>query len=302
MSLIADVELETGLPRATLRIWERRYGFPAPGRDDRGDRVYPPEQVCRLQQMRVLIDQGHRPGRLMALGPQALGNLCSVASGLKAPAPAAPGTQLLLRTLREQDFAGVERLLRVRLTRVGLGAFIDEVASMNAAVGHAWQRGELEIHQEHFYTDCLQTVLRQAISQVKVPHRPEAPRVLLATLPQELHGLGLLMAQAMFAREGCPVLHLGVRLPAQEIAAAAEAAKTDLVGLTFAAYHSRLQLARDLGELRALLPPTVRIWVGGASAAAARLRLPGVRAVAAIREVPDLLAEDFALPPLAGRC
>lgn len=302
MRLIADVELETGLPRATLRIWERRYGFPAPGRDARGERVYPPEQVKRLQRIRVLIEQGHRPGRLMAMGSGELETLCGVAAS-SAAAPADPDGQALLRCLRAQDAAGINRLLRTRLARLGLAGFVGEVASLNAAVGRWWQRGELEIHQEHLYTDCLQTVLRQAIAQVKVPHRPEAPRVLLATLPQELHGLGLLMAQAMFAREGCPVVQLGVRVPAQQIAAACAATEADLVGLTFAAHHSPLQLARDLGELRALLAPAVRIWLGGASASAiaGRLRLPGVRAVADIGQVPDLLAEDFALAPLAGR-
>lgn len=300
MRLIADVEHETGLPRATLRIWERRYGFPAPERDTRGERVYPPGQVERLRRMRVLMEQGHRPGRLVAMGDQELERLCGPATSA-SPAPAAPDGQALLGCLRAQDAAGIDRLLRTRLARLGLEGFVGEVASLNATVGRWWQRGELEIHQEHLYSDCLQTVLRQAIAQMKVPTRAEAPRVLLATLPQELHGLGLLMAQAMFARQGCPVVQLGVRVPAQQVAAACVAGKADLVGLSFAAHHSPLQLARDLGELRALLAPAVRIWVGGASATAARLRLPGVRAVADIGQVPDLLAEDFALAPLAGR-
>ena len=38
---ISAVERETGLSKDTLRMWERRYGFPAPGRDAQGERVYP---------------------------------------------------------------------------------------------------------------------------------------------------------------------------------------------------------------------------------------------------------------------
>ena len=30
---IAAVERDTGLSKDTLRVWERRYGFPSPGRD-----------------------------------------------------------------------------------------------------------------------------------------------------------------------------------------------------------------------------------------------------------------------------
>ena len=63
---IANVERETGLSKDLLRMWERRYGFPAPERDANGDRVYPAEQVERLRRIKRLIDRGHRPGKLIA--------------------------------------------------------------------------------------------------------------------------------------------------------------------------------------------------------------------------------------------
>ncbi len=39
---ISAVERETGLSKDVLRMWERRYGFPKPGRDDNGERQYTP--------------------------------------------------------------------------------------------------------------------------------------------------------------------------------------------------------------------------------------------------------------------
>jgi hypothetical protein len=63
---IASVERETGLSKDTLRVWERRYGFPTPGRDANGERQYAPAQVRRLAQIKRLMDRGHRPGKLMA--------------------------------------------------------------------------------------------------------------------------------------------------------------------------------------------------------------------------------------------
>ena len=62
---ITAVERETGLSKDVLRVWERRYGFPAPQRDSNGERRYPPEQVERLRLIKRLMDQGHRPGRLL---------------------------------------------------------------------------------------------------------------------------------------------------------------------------------------------------------------------------------------------
>jgi len=41
---IAAVERDTGLAKDTLRVWERRYGFPAPARDANGERLYPPSR------------------------------------------------------------------------------------------------------------------------------------------------------------------------------------------------------------------------------------------------------------------
>ena len=49
MMSIAAVERDTGLSKDTLRIWEKRYGFPLPTRDTQGERCYPMEQVERLR-------------------------------------------------------------------------------------------------------------------------------------------------------------------------------------------------------------------------------------------------------------
>ena len=75
---IAAVERDTGLSKDTLRVWERRYGFPCPDRDAAGDRCYPANQVERLRTIRRLLDAGHRPGRIVGLAPQELQTLAGV--------------------------------------------------------------------------------------------------------------------------------------------------------------------------------------------------------------------------------
>ena len=45
---ISAVERETGLSKDVLRIWERRYGFPRPDRDDNAERQYAPDEVAKL--------------------------------------------------------------------------------------------------------------------------------------------------------------------------------------------------------------------------------------------------------------
>ncbi|MDQ5941447.1 MAG: MerR family transcriptional regulator, light-induced transcriptional regulator, partial [Pseudomonadota bacterium] len=60
---IGAVERDTGLAKDTLRVWERRYGFPQPERDANGERLYPAAQVERLRLIKRLMDQGFRPGK-----------------------------------------------------------------------------------------------------------------------------------------------------------------------------------------------------------------------------------------------
>jgi len=65
MLTISQVERDTGLSKDTLRIWERRYGFPNPGRDAHGERQYDASQLQRLRLIKRLIDSGKRPGKLV---------------------------------------------------------------------------------------------------------------------------------------------------------------------------------------------------------------------------------------------
>ena len=72
---ISAVERETGLSKDTLRIWERRYDFPRPVRDDNGDRAYTMEQITKLRLIKRLLDQGHRPGKIIGLDDDHLSRL-----------------------------------------------------------------------------------------------------------------------------------------------------------------------------------------------------------------------------------
>ncbi|HEX5373229.1 MAG TPA: MerR family transcriptional regulator [Aquabacterium sp.] len=88
MMSIAAVERDTGLSKDTLRVWERRYGFPQPARDPQGERAYPLDQIERLRLIKRLLDVGHRPSRLVHLDMsdlRALSERTADAQGLDGP-------------------------------------------------------------------------------------------------------------------------------------------------------------------------------------------------------------------------
>ncbi len=286
---IAAVERDTGLPKDTLRVWERRYGFPHPVRDAMGDRVYPADQVEKLRLLKRWLDAGHRPGKVVHLPLDELQRLTQdQPERAGSAAPGAVDNYLVL--LRDHDVPALRRSLGQALLSLGLERFVTElVAPLTAGIGEAWLRGDITVTQEHVYTEALQLVLRQAIGSVP-ESLSQAPRVLLATLPQEGHGLGLLMAEAMLCLHGCRCISLGVKVPLDGIAAAAAQTQADVVGLTFSSAFPAGQVVAGLRDLRGLLPDHVRIWAGGANLALQRRSPEGVDAVPDIAAVPALVA------------
>ena len=269
---ISATERETGLGKDTLRVWERRYGFPKPDRDANGERLYPADQVDRLRLVKRLMDQGHRPGRLMAASEDEL-------QALSAPAPL-PGQaepvdedmqRQLLALTKAHDVPQLRAALNQAMLRQGLQSFVlNTLSTLNRAVGDAWMRGELEIFEEHLYTEQVQALLRQAIATL--PSGAGSPRILLTTVPEEQHGLGLLMAEALLALDGASCVSLGTQTPLFDIAMAARSQQADVVALSFSgAYPARL-ITPQLAQLRTLLSPEVELWAGGSGASVARVQ------------------------------
>lgn len=294
---IADVERDTGLSKDTLRMWERRYGFPQPRRDALGERSYVPEEVEKLRLIRRLMDAGHRPGRLVPRPLDELRTLLAAgAAAQRAPgaaaalamSPAAAGgdeIDRLMALLRGHDAAALRQALAVAQAHHGLRGFVVEVvAPMARRVGEAWLEGELRIFEEHLFTECVQATLHAGLGSL--PAHAGRPRVLLATLPGEPHGLGLLMAQTVLSLEGCACLALGTQVPLDDIVAATVSWGADVVALSVTGCQKRNLVLASLAQLRALLPGGVALWVGGAAPALGRRAPEGVLRVAALEDIP----------------
>ena len=290
---ISAVERETGLSKDTLRMWERRYGFPSPLRDANGERLYPAEQVHKLRLISRLLDRGLRPRQLVG---EALEQLIARAEAAEAKsAESAPVLEsalfeTTLRLLRAYDEAGLRVHLSAALQRLGLQRFVIEfVAPMNRWVGDAWSRGQIAISQEHLYTEQMEHQLRQGLGAVYPgTHRPS---VMLTTLPGEEHQLGLLMAHACLAVEGVRCVSLEIQTPAWDIAEAARQHGADVVGLSFSEALRPKHALEMLQDLRARLPASVEIWAGGALWARTRRQIGAVRFISRLDQLPAIIAE-----------
>lgn len=292
---IAEIERDTGLGKDALRAWERRYGFPQPLRDARGDRLYDQQTLDRLLLIKRLLDAGHRPGQVAGLPVEALQALLQGSRGAAGQAGmASSGLSSWLALLARGSPSELRAALREPLQRLGLAQGIEKLlAPLGRELGQAWLAGQLPIHQEHLFSEALQTILRESISALESDSSPAtwAPRVLLTTLPQELHQLGLLMAECYFALERCERITLGINTPLPEILASASQYRADIVALSISPHAATRDIREQLARLREQLPVEVELWVGGGWTETGRRRLPaGVQRVSSSEQVSAGLA------------
>lgn len=287
---ISAVERDTGLSKDVLRMWERRYGFPLPGRDNNGERTYPAEQVDRLRQIKRLMDAGHRPGKLIATPVEELSQLAPRRSEarLLAEQPGRNELNELIGLIKQHDALGYQQAMQQRLARQGLQYFVqDTIAPLTQQVGAAWEDGSVEVFEEHLFTELTKRLLRQAIAAL--PGGQRSPRILLTSVPDEHHVLGLLMVEAIFSLEGAECIPLGTQMPLLEIVRAANAHHVHIVALSFSAAFPARQIPGLLQQLRLALPVEIALWAGGS----------GVQRLAPLSGVVLLTSFDTARTALA---
>jgi len=285
---ISAVERETGLSKDVLRMWERRYGFPKPARDDNGERQYTAAETDKLRAIKRLMDIGLRPGKIIALSLDELNAMADARAPLRSAGQSGGSDQDVVGMLRGHDGAALSQALARWLMRDGLTRFVlDTLVPLTRVVGDAWMRGELQLFEEHLYTEEVQNALRGAINAL--PRHAGHPRVLLTTLPSEQHALGLLMVEALLVPEGAHCVSLGPQTPLDEVRRAAVAHGVDIVALSFSGAFPVRHATESLARLRRHLPPDVALWAGGEMTRRIRKTLAGVLLL------PDLAASVAAL-------
>jgi MerR family transcriptional regulator, light-induced transcriptional regulator len=272
---ITAVERETGLSKDVLRMWERRYGYPKPDRDANGERQYTPADIGKLRAMKRLMDIGLRPGKIIALSHDDLNAMADARTPTRQDQLAPALENDVIAMLKIHDATALQNTLANLMMRQGLQRFVlDTITPLNRAVGDAWMRGELQVFEEHLYTEQLQAALRTAINAF--PRQAGSPRVLLTTFPSEQHGLGLLMVEAMMVPEAAQCISLGPQTPLEDIRRAALAHKVNIVALSFSAAFQMRHATDGLATLRRQLPAHVTLWAGGEMTRRIRKTIPGI--------------------------
>ncbi|MGC9399579.1 MAG: MerR family transcriptional regulator [Anaerolineae bacterium] len=234
---IGAVERMMEIPAATLRAWERRYGFPKPERTPGGHRIYSEKDVEALRWIKARLDEGLQISqaiealRALKEAGRPLTSLSQptaapdVVKGAASPEAFAEG---LLEALLDNDTATADALLGKVLSLYPLEDLLLHVIRPTLReIGERWLRREINVAVEHAATHYLRHRLIMWLETGPPPY-PVSP-TLLACAPDELHEGGLLILGVMLRRRRWPVSYLGQSLPLADLAAFVRATRPSAV-------------------------------------------------------------------------
>jgi len=288
----------SGLSQHLIRMWERRYGALNPSRTDTNRRMYCDEAVKRLRLLKTLTENGHRIGGVARLETVELEELVSklaplAADSAKPGSDTTPPEQLVEEAIaasKRYDCEGLRRVLLVARLQYGQRGMLHRViCPLIIQIGSDWQQGEMRPSHEHIATAVIREILLTPVPGSQLP--VHAPELVVATPAGEMHELGALIVAASARDLGWYVTYLGPNLPVEEIAACAKARQATAVALSVVYPENCPVIVDKLRRMRELLPPAMRLIVGGRAAEGYRAVLADV----AIQWVSCLHGLDEAL-------
>lgn len=272
---IGDLAAATGVAPDTIRVWERRYGRPQPVRLPSGHRRYTEDHVRWLRRVTEALAGGHRAGAVVRASEKELDSMLETEDSGKTDDDA---VEALLEHVRACETDALAESLKKQHRALGTEKFLEErVAPLLTVVGRLWADGALEVLHEHFVSEVLEDVLRSI--RLALPEPAGKSLVLLATLPEEAHGIGLQMAALVCAENGVRARVLGTETPVEQIVRAVREAGANAVALTVSLSSGGIETDRKLADLRRRLPRDVHIAIGGRGARGVRRGVRGVEYV-----------------------
>lgn len=258
---IGEFARRVGISPELLRAWERRYGLLQPIRSSGGFRLYTDEDAARVEAMKAGLDEG----------------LSAAESAQRVLAGERPAESLLddarlrlIASVRDYDEVAAHQVLDEAFSGFALETVLKQlVLPALREIGDEWERGELDVAQEHFASNLVRERL---LALARFWGRGRGPLAILACAPGERHDIGLIAFGLVIRSHGWRVLFFGADTPLSALEQAASTTDPRLV--VIAGTDSELLVAAASG-LRRLgkSAPLVLSGPGASEELSARLRI-----------------------------
>jgi MerR family transcriptional regulator, light-induced transcriptional regulator len=258
---IGEFARRVGVTPELLRAWERRYGLLQPIRTDGGFRLYTDDDAGRVERMKRALDEG----------------LSAAEAARRALAEERPAERTLegarerlVAAAHDYDETALHAILDDALAGFSLETVLAElVIPALHEIGTQWERGKLEIGQEHFASNLVRERL---LSLARLWGRGAGPLAILACAPGERHDIGLIAFGLVLRSHGWRILFLGADTPLPTLRRAVD--QTDPRLVVVASMDSALLEAAG-SDLRRLgrSAPLMLSGTGASDELCSRLRL-----------------------------
>jgi MerR family transcriptional regulator, light-induced transcriptional regulator len=222
---IGIVSRMTGIPVATLRVWERRYGFPKAIRTPGGHRLCSEREVMRLRWVKARVDDGMQTGQaIRALQHMEQEGRFSDITPAPIVRPTMTDTSLmafhqrLFELLIHNDLQQSDQMLGEVLTLYPIEDLIlDVMGPTLQAIGQAWKESKISVATEHLATNYLRQHLLLWMMTGPAAY-DRVPPVVMACAPDEWHEGSLLIMSVLLRRRRWPIAYLGQAVPLPDLA------------------------------------------------------------------------------------
>ncbi len=208
----------TGLPAATLRAWERRYGALAPQRTESGYRLYSARDVAILQWLKARVEEGMNISQaigLLNLKQKAEADREGREPKTEARYGLIGARKTLVQALLSFDERYADRQVEEAFAAYGVEAVTEHIiAPALAEIGEQWHQGNASTAAEHFASNYLRRKMEALINAS--PNVAGTPRVVMGCAPDDWHELGLLSLYLLLRRRGINAIYLGQNVPVMQ--------------------------------------------------------------------------------------
>ncbi|RKH61848.1 MerR family transcriptional regulator [Corallococcus aberystwythensis] len=251
MSLrIRTIARLTGIREATLRAWERRYGFPRPERSENNYRVYSRDEVEAVRRVAKLMEEGLSVSEAIAQVRE---------DSPRAVPPAVRRMERFWAAVMVLDAEAADAVLSE--AQVGLDAITSCDTVLLPLLREMASR--LDVAREHLASALVRQRLRMLLSGME--RVGDGPRGLLACPEGDHHEGGLLALGVHLKARGWRVTLLGADTPAEALQGACMQLRPDVVALSFIRRRDAEDFVEVLSEAMQACAP-VPVVVGGPGA------------------------------------
>jgi len=269
---IRDIEKLTGISVFTLRAWEKRYCITSPERTSTNIRFYCHNDLKRILNISLLINNGHKISKIACLDNEMLCELVLEAGKNKNDDNIyITGLIDAMISVDEEKFNSV---FEESVQHSGFeNTMIHVVYPFLQKIGILWQTGNTNPAQEHFAEHLVREKLIAASYSLEKPKKFKGTFLLFLPV-HETHETGLLFYNYLLRKKGYRVIYLGAAVAFEDMVITEKTRPADYLLTFFESTVTDVVLQQYVYQLKKTFPGKTVFISGNCFLNASEVKLP----------------------------